>query len=102
MNVVAKPKIAKNVWNYLLLSVLALVVLAPFFIGLWTSFLPTMQIAKGNFLSTDLSFQNYVDAFTQTPILHYLGNSLVISTVTMFAQLLFCSMSAYAFVFFGF
>lgn len=102
MNVVAKPKIAKNVWNYLLLSVLALVVLAPFFIGLWTSFLPTMQIAKGNFLSTDLSFQNYVDAFTQTPILHYLGNSLLISTVTMFAQLLFCSMSAYAFVFLDF
>lgn len=102
MDVVAKPKFGKNFGSYALLTILALIVLAPFFIGLWTSFLPTMQIAKGNFLSTDLSFQNYIDAFTQTPILHYLGNSLVISTVTMFAQLLFCSMSAYAFVFLDF
>ncbi|GAF39800.1 ABC transporter [Agrilactobacillus composti DSM 18527 = JCM 14202] len=88
--------------SYAALIILTIVVLGPFLIGLWTSFLPTMDIAKGNFFSTALSFNNYISAFTKTPILRYLGNSLLISTVTMFAQLFFCSMAAYAFVFLKF
>ncbi|MQS98004.1 carbohydrate ABC transporter permease [Companilactobacillus halodurans] len=92
----------KRVFSYLILIALALVILAPFFIGIWTSFLPTLDIAKGNLFSHDISFDNYVSAFTKTPILRYLANTVVIATVTMFAQLLFCSMSAYAFVFLKF
>ncbi|WP_334330173.1 carbohydrate ABC transporter permease [Companilactobacillus sp. HBUAS59699] len=97
-----KPSRLNKIVSYTLLLLLAFVILAPFFIGIWTSFLPTMEIAKGNFLSTDLSFNNYVSAFTKTPILRYLGNSLVVSALTMAAQLIFCSMSAYAFVFLKF
>ena len=97
-----KPSRLNKIVSYTLLLLLALVILAPFFIGIWTSFLPTMEIAKGNFLSTDLSLNNYVSAFTKTPILRYLGNSLVVSVLTMAAQLVFCSMSAYAFVFLKF
>ncbi|WP_125760538.1 carbohydrate ABC transporter permease [Companilactobacillus hulinensis] len=97
-----KPNRLNKVLSYLLLVVLAVVILAPFFIGIWTSFLPTMDIAQGNFFSTKVSFDNYVAAFTKTPIVRYLGNSLVISTLTMLAQLVFCSMSAYAFVFLKF
>ncbi|MCS6109264.1 carbohydrate ABC transporter permease, partial [Clostridium botulinum] len=94
--------VIKRVLNYLLLIALAVVILAPFFIGIWTSFLPTMDIAKGNFFSTNVSLDNYVAAFTKTPILRYLANTVVIATITMLAQLLFCSMSAYAFVFLKF
>jgi ABC-type sugar transport system, permease component len=94
--------VIKRILNYLLLTALAVVILAPFFIGIWTSFLPTMDIAKGNFFSTNVSLDNYVAAFTRTPILRYLANTVVIATITMFAQLLFCSMSAYAFVFLKF
>lgn len=97
-----KPSRLNKIVSYTLLLLLAFVILAPFFIGIWTSFLPTMEIAKGNFLSTDLSLNNYVSAFTKTPILRYLGNSLVVSVLTMAAQLVFCSMSAYAFVFLKF
>lgn len=92
----------KKAFDYILLIVLAVIILAPFFIGIWTSFLPTMDIAKGNLFSTDISLNNYVAAFTKTPILRYLANTVVIATVTMFTQLLFCSMSAYAFVFLKF
>lgn len=94
--------VIKRVLNYLLLIALAVVILAPFFIGIWTSFLPTMDIAKGNFFSTNVSLDNYVAAFTKTPIFRYLANTVVIATITMLAQLLFCSMSAYAFVFLKF
>ncbi|RRK09968.1 carbohydrate ABC transporter permease [Lactiplantibacillus garii] len=89
------------VFKYLLLSVLAFIVIFPFILGLWTSFLPTTQIAKGALHGT-MSWQNYVDAFTQTPILRYLLNSLVISVVQMFAHLFFASIAAYAFVFLEF
>lgn len=94
--------VLKKVFSYILLILLAIIILAPFFIGIWTSFLPTMDIAKGNFFSTKISLDNYVAAFTKTPILRYLVNTWVISTITMIAQLIFCSMSAYAFVFLKF
>jgi len=94
--------ILKKIFSYVLLVVLAVVLLAPFFIGIWTSFLPTADIAKGNLLSTSLSFDNYAAAFTKTPILRYLLNTVIIATLTMVAQLIFCSMSAYAFVFLKF
>ncbi|CAJ1193510.1 Lactose transport system permease protein LacG [Companilactobacillus paralimentarius] len=94
--------VLKRVFNYMILILLAVVILAPFFIGIWTSFLPTMDIAKGNLFGTNVSLDNYVAAFTRTPILRYLANTVVIATITMFAQLLFCSMSAYAFVFLKF
>ena len=94
--------ILKRVFSYILLIALALIILAPFFIGIWTSFLPTMDIAKGNLFSTNLSLDNYVSAFTKTPILRYVLNTVVIATLTMVAQLIFCSMSAYAFVFLKF
>lgn len=102
MEIVAKQKLPQKILNYVLLIILTAVVLGPFLIGLWTSLLPTMDIAKGNFLSLHISLTNYVDAFQKTPILQYLGNSLWISTLTTIAQLIFCSMSAYAFVFLRF
>lgn len=89
-------------WQYLVLIILAIFILVPFVLGFWTSFLPTAEISKGALWSKHLSFDNYVAAVTQTPIIRYLFNSLVISTLTMFAQLIFCSMSAYAFVFLKF
>lgn len=97
---ISEKNLVKEIGTYALLIALALVILAPFFIGIWTSFLPTMNIAKGDLFSTNLSLNNYVASFTKTPILRYLANSLVISTLTMVAQLLFCSMSAYALFFF--
>ncbi|ASG78748.1 carbohydrate ABC transporter permease [Lactiplantibacillus pentosus] len=89
------------VLKYLVLSVLALIIILPFILGLWTSFLPTTAIAKGS-LSGVMSWQNYQEAFTQTPILRYLFNSLVISLIQMFAHLFFASIAAYAFVFLEF
>lgn len=88
--------------EYLALIILALIILVPFILGIWASFLPTSEILRGNFISNDLSLRNYAKAMTTTPILRYLLNSLVISILTMFLQLLFCSMAAYAFDFLHF
>ncbi|MTV82585.1 carbohydrate ABC transporter permease [Secundilactobacillus folii] len=88
--------------QYALLLVLTVIVLGPFLLGLWTSVMPTAEISKGALWSTHISLDNYITAITTTPILRYLLNSLVISTVTMLFQVLLCSMSAYAFVFLKF
>ncbi|VDG33738.1 glycerol-3-phosphate ABC transporter permease [Lactobacillus koreensis] [Lactiplantibacillus mudanjiangensis] len=88
--------------KYTMLLILALIIIFPFVLGLWTSFLPSMDIAKGALWSSHLSLNNYVAAFTQTKILQYLLNSLIISTLVMFAHVFFCSLGAYAFVFLKF
>lgn len=93
----------KSKWfQYLLLVILAIVILVPFIIGFWTSLLPTAEISQGKLFSSNISLHNYVSAMTKTPILRYLWNSLVISTITTLFQLIFCSMSAYAFTFLHF
>jgi len=93
---------AKKVGQYVLLLFLTFLVLGPFLLGLWTSLMPTADISKGALWSSHISLDNYVAAITTTPILRYLLNSLVISTLTMLFQVLLCSMSAYAFVFLKF
>ncbi|KRM06413.1 MAG: carbohydrate ABC transporter permease [Liquorilactobacillus ghanensis] len=92
----------QKILEYTVLLILTIFILIPFILGFWTSFLPTADISKGALWSSHLSLDNYVAAITQTPIIRYLFNSLVVSILTMLAQLLFCSMSAYAFVFLKF
>lgn len=93
-----KAKIQQFI-HYLLLIILTLFILIPFILGFWTSLLPTADISKGALWSSHISLDNYVTAVTQTPIIRYLFNSLIISILTMLAQIIFCSLSAYSFVF---
>ncbi len=92
----------KKIWHYILLILLSALIIGPFIIGLWTSLLPTADISSGNLLHSSISLNNYWEAFTQTPIIRYLFNSLLISFLTMLCQVFFCSMAAYAFVFIEF
>ncbi|KRM97236.1 sugar ABC transporter permease [Liquorilactobacillus aquaticus DSM 21051] len=101
LNITEQSK--KELWlRYIVLTILAAIILIPFLIGFWTSLLPTEDISKGSLWSTHISLDNYVTAFTQTPIIRYLLNSFIISLLTMLSQLFFCSTSAYAFVFLKF
>lgn len=65
------------------------------------SFMSNKDIMTGSF-PTSLSFDNYVKAFGQFPLLKYLMNSLIISLVIMLGQLTLSSLAAYAFVFLEF
>lgn len=69
----------KKIWHYILLILLSALIIGPFIIGLWTSLLPTADISSGNLLHSSISLNNYWEAFTQTPIIRYLFNSLLIS-----------------------
>ncbi len=97
-----KERSIHNFFAYVGLILLAIIILFPIIVGLWSSFLPTSAILKGQYLGRHLSLQNYWRAIRTTPILSYLLNSFIISILTMFFQVLLCSMSAYAFVFLRF
>lgn len=92
----------ERISRYVVLCLLSVFILTPFVLGLWMSFLPTADISSGSLFSTHISLDNYVNAMKNTAIIRYLLNSLVISVLTTAFQLIFCSMSAYAFVFLKF
>eukprot|EP00130_Batrachochytrium_dendrobatidis_P008517 XP_006683392.1 hypothetical protein BATDEDRAFT_93153 [Batrachochytrium dendrobatidis JAM81] len=93
--------ISKKIIFYILLTISALVVFAPTLMAFVMSFMSNKDIMTGSFPSM-LSFDNYVKAFGQFPLLKYLFNSLIISLVIMLGQLILSSLAAYAFVFLEF
>lgn len=86
---------------YLLLIISGFLVFAPTLMAFVMSFMSNKDIMTGSF-PTSLSFDNYVRAFEQFPLLKYLMNSLIVSLVIMLGQLILSSLAAYAFVFLEF
>ena len=64
--------------------------------------MPTKDIAAGNFLSTNISLNNYWQAFVTTPIIRYMINSFVTAGLITIGQLVLCTLAAYAFAFINF
>lgn len=93
--------ISKKIIFYVLLVVSGIIVFAPTLMAFMMSFMSNKDIMTGS-LPTSLSFDNYVKAFGQFPLLKYLFNSLFISILIMLGQLLLSSLAAYAFVFLEF
>lgn len=56
----------------------------------------------GKIIPTEWTFDNYSTAFQRLPLVGYLLNSLIVSTLIVIGQLLFSSLAAYAFVFIEF
>lgn len=87
----------KKAANYLLLSLLAIVCVFPFW---WT--LVTALSAEGNPFSfppalwpRDPSLANFAEVFRAIPVLDFIKNSVIIAACTVFWKLALCSMAAY-------
>lgn len=63
------------------------------------SFMQGGEVLQGKLIPENFTLTNYINAFEKVPLLRYLINSLVVSTVIMLGQLLLCSLAAFAFVF---
>lgn len=96
----SQPK-GKKIILYTLLGLSALIVFAPTIMAFVMSFMSNKDIMTGSLPST-LTFDNYVKAFNQFPLLKYLFNSALISVLIMLGQLILSSLAAYAFVFLEF
>jgi multiple sugar transport system permease protein len=79
----------------------AVIVFNGFFPALWillTSLKNEVELVKKpiTYWPENLTFQNYVQAFTDQPLLSYLWNSFVVSSLATFFTLIVASMAAYA------
>lgn len=93
--------IGKKIVFYILLIISGFIVFAPTLLAFVMSFMPNQDIMTASMPAT-LTFDNYVTAFQQFPLLRYLFNSFVVSILIMLGQLILCSLAAYAFVFLEF
>jgi len=83
----------------ILLLLLALLVSFPFLWMLRTSLMPETEALKfpPNWIPSSINLTNYMKALTVQPFARYIANSLLVALLTVFGQLLFSSMGAYAF-----
>ena len=91
---------AKNVANYILLSLWALIVLFPFYWMILTSFKSYSAYTSEytpKFITLSPTLKNYAEAFTQVPLARYFGNTLVFTLVTTALMLVVSILAAYAF-----
>ncbi len=85
---------------YLILILIAISMLYPFFAMLNLSFVPNGEIFNqggGKLLYSPLTTDNYLSVFEKIPLWKYFINSLFVAVVTTAGQVLFASLAGYAF-----
>lgn len=87
---------------YLILVGLAIIMLFPLLFTFALSLSDNVDIMNGNYWPTTLHFENYVEAFEKANLLYYMKNSVIISSITTFVQVIFALLTAYAIVFIPF
>lgn len=93
-----------NILMYVLLIFAAVVVLYPIWTAINISMLTDQQLATypPHLAPTSLNLQNFIHALQQAPLLRYLLNSTIQSSLVMVGQLITASLAAYAFTFIDF
>ncbi|MBD7938277.1 carbohydrate ABC transporter permease [Cytobacillus sp. Sa5YUA1] len=91
--------IGKKIFLYLLLILSGFIMFFPIVYAFMISFMQGGEVLQGKLIPENFTLTNYINAFEKVPLLRYLINSLVVSTVIMLGQLLLCSLAAFAFVF---
>ncbi len=85
--------------GYIILYLIALSMLYPFFAMLNLSFVPNGEIFNqgGKLFFTPIGLENYSNVFNKIPLFKYFINSLFVAFITTFGQVIFASMAGYAF-----
>ena len=89
-------KLAKTLGFYLLVLVIVVVAVFPFYYAIITSFKTGTALFQVDFWPKSISFSNYVSVLTQGSFPRNLINSLFISSVVVFLSLLLGITAAYA------
>ncbi len=94
-----------NIINFVIIFLVAVLFLSPFFLCISYSFRSDTEImmTKGvTLLPRDATIENYIWVFRYVPVFTYLKNSILHYVLIMGAQIILCSMTAYAFAMFEF
>ncbi len=105
MTPVRRLSAASLALRYTLLAWIALVFVFPMVFMVVSSLKPDLQLLRdsGSFRAFlpvgDVSLDNYREAFDRAPVLRFVGNSVLITSVTLALSLFLCSLAAFSFVF---
>lgn len=90
--------------GYFALVLIAISMLYPFFAMVNLSFAENSEIFSnaGQIFHSNLTFENYKNVFKEIPLSVYFFNSLIVSVITTFGQVIFASLAGYAFARFDF
>ncbi len=87
---------------YALLFISALILFFPILYAVSVSFMDGKDVFNRALLPSSFSFDNYKKVFSSVPLLHYLKNSFVVSSLVTIGQLTVASLAAYVFAFIPF
>ncbi|MEV6849875.1 carbohydrate ABC transporter permease [Actinoplanes sp. NPDC051411] len=84
---------------HLLLMPLALIFVLPLVQMLLTSFMSTAEINQfpPKLIPTSLHFEGYRTLLTETPVIRWFGNTVLVSVVSVLSHLVLCSAAGYGF-----
>ena len=89
--------------RFILLAITGIFTAFPFFWMIVSALKTKSEIMDtAVFFTIDAQWGNFISIFTESPLLHYIGNSLFVSFVTLVLQLLLGALIAYAIVFMKF
>lgn len=87
---------------YGILVIAAFIICFPILFSLSLSFLSIDEILNGIYIPRSIQFENYINAFSTQPLLHYMLNSAITGVISTVLQIIFALMAAYAIVFIPF
>lgn len=90
------PAIVRQSAFYLLVAVIVLVAVFPFYYAVITSFKPGSALFDVSYWPRSITLSNYVAVLSRGTFLRNLGNSLLISTLVVMISLLLAITAAYA------
>lgn len=97
-----KKALVQQVILFVLLAVLGIIMLIPFYWSIITSFTPKLELENGfSLIPRGFTLENWMSLFEQNWLL-YIFNTVFIAFMQIFLSLLFCSMAAYVFAKFEF
>ena len=89
-------KLTKTVLFYLLVLVIVVVSVFPFYYAILTSFKTGTDLFRVTYWPTNISFSNYVQVFSQGSFVQNLLNSVFVATVTVLLALFLAVTAAFA------
>lgn len=89
----------RTFFGYLVLTLIAISMLAPFFAMISLSFSQNGEIFSSppSIFPKNFTIQNYINVFSSIPVARYFLNSLFVATITTIGQVLFSAFAGYAF-----
>ena len=97
-------KRTRTAFRLLVNILVAFVVLMPLLYAVSIAFMPSGELysMEMNLIPENPTIQNFIDAFTNIPLLRFIGNSFLVAGTITIAQIISCSLAAFAFSFLEF